>query len=352
MLSANDVLNDLWLGNSLHDWILAVGSAFLATAAIVLLRSLVVRRLAELAEQTETIADDLLVALARSIRKTFVAIIALCIAGLWLDFPADVHGVLKKIGIVFAVLQGARSGNRLVAFWLEQYSTRRGGVDRTTLAALSIGAKAIVWFLLLLVGLENLGFNIGTLVAGLGVGGIAIALAVQNILGDLFAALSIVLDKPFIIGDTIAVDQVEGTVAHVGLKTTRLRSVNGEEVIFSNADLLRSRIRNLTRREGRRMVFMTTLAPGTPAAKLALVPQLVAEAVAQEPRAALQRSHLVGTGPLGFDVETAILIPHPDYSFAFDVRQAILLSLFASLERNGIALARPVAAAQLPPSAS
>jgi len=343
--SANELLNDLWLGNSVRDWLLAVGSALLATATIALFRSLVVRRLAALAEETETVADDVLVELARSIRKTYVAIIALSVAGLWLDFPAEVHGALKRLGIVFAVLQGARSGNRLVAFWLDQYSTRRGGVDRTTLAALSIGARTMIWFLLLLVGLENLGVNIGTLVAGLGVGGIAIALAVQNILGDLFAALSIVLDKPFIVGDTIAVDQVEGTVAHVGLKTTRVKSVNGEEVIISNADLLRSRIRNLTRREGRRMVFVTTLAPGTPAAKLALVPQLVADAVAQEPRAALQRSHLVGIGALGFDVETAILIPHPDYTFAFDVRQAILLSVLASLERHDIALARPAAAA-------
>ena len=351
MISATDVLNEHWFGNSLINWIVAGGSAFLVTVAITLLRSLVVRRLARPAERTETVADDIGVELVRSIRKTYVAIIALSVAGLWLDFPAEAHGVLKRIGIVFAVLQGARSGNRLIAFWLERYSTRRGGVDRTTLAALSIGAKAIVWFLLLLVGLENLGVNIGTLVAGLGVGGIAIALAVQNILGDLFAALSIVLDKPFIVGDTIAVDQIEGTVAHVGLKTTRVRSLNGEEVIISNADLLRSRIRNLTRREGRRMVFVTTLAPGTPAAKLALVPQLVADAVAQEPRAALQRSHLVGTGALGFDVETAILVPHPDYAFAFDVRQAILLTIYASLEQRGIELARPAAAAQAPVSA-
>ncbi len=349
---ANDMLNGLLLGNSLHDWLVALGGAFLATAAVVLLRSLAVRRLAVLAERTDTIADDILVEVIRSVRKTFVAIISVSVAGLWLDFPADVHGVLKKIGIVFAVLQGARSGNRLVAFWLEQYSSRRGGVDRTTLAALSIGAKTILWFLLLLLGLENLGFNIGTLVAGLGVGGIAIALAVQNILGDLFAALSIVLDKPFIVGDSIAVDQVEGTVAHVGLKTTRVRSVNGEEVIFSNADLLRSRIRNFTRREGRRMVFVTTLAPGTPAARLARVPQLAAEAVASEPRAALQRSHLIGAGPLGFDVETAILVPHPDYGYAFDARQAILLHLYASLEREGIDLARPAAASPMRSSPS
>ena len=348
MTSANDLLQSIWLGNSLHDWILAAGGAVLATAVIVLLRALAVRRLAPLSGTTETMSDDLLVQLVQSIRKSFVVIIALCVAGLWLDFPPAVDSLLRRVGIVFAVLQGARSGNRLIAFWIDRYSVRRGGVDRTTLAALTIGAKVIVWFTLLLVGLENLGVNIGTLVAGLGVGGIAIALAVQNILGDLFAALSIVLDKPFVVGDMIAVDQLEGTVAHVGVKTTRVRSFNGEEVVISNADLLRSRIRNLTRREGRRLVFVTTLAPGTPAAKLAVVPSLVAEAVAQEPRAALQRTHLIGTGPLGFDVETAIVVPHPDVVYAYDVRQAILLGIYASLEQHEIQIARPAAAAQVP----
>ena len=334
-------LHELVLGNSLRDWIAAALGALLATAGIVLMRSVVARHLATVAARTETLADDALVELVRSVRKTNVAIIALCLAALWLDLHAGVHLVFRRVAIVFAVLQGMRSGNRLVAFWLEHYAARRGDVDRTTVTALGIGAKAFVWLTLLLVGMENLGFDIKTLIAGLGVGGIAIALAIQNILGDLFGALSIVLDKPFVVGDTIAVDQVEGTVEHIGLKTTRLKSFDGEQVIISNADLLRSRIRNLTRREGRRLTFVVTIAPGTPAASLARVPKLVAEAVAAEPLATLQRTHLVGSGPLGFDVETAILIPHPDYAHAMDVRQALLLALYAALEREEIPLARP-----------
>jgi small-conductance mechanosensitive channel len=182
------------------------------------------------------------------------------------------------------------------------------------------------------------------LIAGLGVGGIAIALALQNILSDLFAALSIIIDKPFVVGDAIAVDTLEGTVEHIGLKTTRMKSVNGEQVVFGNTDLLKSRIRNLTRREGRRMVFTISVAPGTTAADVGRVPQIITAVIADESHATLQRTHLIGTGPLGFDIETSMIIPDPDAPKAFDVRQRILLAIYARLEAAKIELARPTTA--------
>jgi small-conductance mechanosensitive channel len=337
-------MNDIFLGNTLHDWAIALGGVLGATVAVTLLRGIVVQRLSIVAARTDTLADDALVVLLHSIRKVYVTVFAVCLAELWLSFTAPVDHNFKRLAIVIAVLQTARSANHLVAFWIDHHVAKRGDVDRTTLTALSIGAKTIVWFALLLVGLENLGFDIKTLIAGLGVGGIAIALAVQNILGDLFAALSIVLDKPFIVGDTIAVDTFEGTVDHVGLKTTRIKSVNGEQIVFSNADLLKSRIRNLTRREGRRMVFTISLAPGTTSVDLARVPAVIAAVIDSEPHATLQRTHLIGTSPFGFDVETAMIIPDPDIPHAFDVRQRILLAVYAQLEKAGIELARPTTA--------
>ena len=192
----------------------------------------------------------------------------------------------------------------------------------------------------ILLGLEAVGFRVQTLLTGLGVGGIAIALAVQNILGDLFAALSIVLDKPFVVGDAIAVDAFEGDVVHIGLKSTRVRSVNGEEVIFANADLLKSRLRNLTRRHGRRYVITLLLAPNTPADKVARVPVLVAESVKADPRATLQRSHLIAVGLNGPEIETSMLIPGMDYLEAHEIRQKVLLGILTRLEREGISLAR------------
>jgi small-conductance mechanosensitive channel len=329
------------LGNSLRDWTVAFGSAVLATFAIVVVRSFIVRRLAAAAARTETLVDDALVELARTISKTYVAIVALCLAGLWLEFSTGVHDLLRKAAIIFAVLQSARSGTRFVSFWLEHYSQRHDDLDRTTILAVGVVAKTLVWIALLLIAFENLGIKITGTLTTLGVGGVVLALALQNIFSDLFAALSIVLDKPFVVGDTIAVDDFEGSVEHIGLKSTRVLSINGEQVIFANTDLLKSRVRNLSRRQGRRLLFTVSIDPSTSSGRLARVPDIMAEVIGAEQRAALRRCHLVGAGVRGFDIETAILIPHPEYNQALDVRQAILLEFYSRLEREGILLARP-----------
>lgn len=329
------------LGNPLIDWVTALGAAFGATALIVLIRRLVSRRLASLAQRTDTVADDALIEAVRSIRKTYVLLIAVGVALAWLNLPPLAHAIIKRVLVLVAVLQGIRSGNAIVEFWVTHYAARRDGLDRTTLRALSYAGRIVLWVTIILIGLEAAGFEVKTLLTGLGVGGIAIALAVQNILGDLFAALSIVLDKPFVVGDSIAVDALEGDVVHIGLKSTRVRSVNGEEVVFANADLLKSRLRNLTRREGRRYVISLVLAPGTTAAQLARVPSIVAASVTADGRATLQRSHLTSLHTQGPEVESAILVPGTDWIAAHDIRQAVLLGILTGLERERIALASP-----------
>jgi len=330
------------LGNSLRDWTVAGASALVAITAILVLQRLVVQRLAALAARTDTLVDDALVELARSVSRTFIVVIVVSLAGLGLDFHFRVHGALRVIATVFVLLQAARSGTRLISWWLEHYGSRHGDLDRTTLTALGIAVKTVLWIALFLIGLEYLGKPVGGFLTGLGIGGIAIALALQNIFADLFAALSIVLDKPFIVGDTIAVDDFEGTVEHIGLKSTRVTSINGEQVVFANTDLLKSRVRNLSRRQGRRLLFTVSIDPNTKSGRLARVPEIMADVVGAEQRAALRRCHLVGAGARGFDIETAILIPHPEYNQALDVRQAILLEFYARLEREDILLARPV----------
>jgi small-conductance mechanosensitive channel len=329
------------LGNPLIDWATALGAAFGATALIVLVRRLVSRRLASLVQRTDTVADDALIEAVRSVRKTYVLLLSVGIALAWLNLPPLAHAIVKRALVLVAVLQGIRSGNAIVEFWVTHYAARRDGLDRTTLRALSYAGRLVLWVTIILIGLEAAGFEVKTLLTGLGVGGIAIALAVQNILGDLFAALSIVLDKPFVVGDSIAVDAFEGDVVHIGLKSTRVRSVNGEEVVFANADLLKSRLRNLTRREGRRYVISLVLAPGTTAAQLARVPAIVAASVTADGRATLQRSHLTSLHIQGPEVESAILVPGTDWIAAHDIRQAVLLGILTGLERERIALASP-----------
>ncbi len=335
-----DAATDAILGNAPERWAQATAAAAGVVALLWVLRRFTARRLARLAAATDTAADDFAVEMVRGIRTSLFVFVAIVAIDAFIVFPSPADQAVRVVRILAFVLQGFSWTSVIVTFWLGQWARKNPAQsDRTTLAALGFGVRVVLWSLLVLLALQNYGVNVTTLITGLGVGGIAIALAIQNILGDLFAALSIVLDKPFVIGDTIAVDSFEGVVEKVGLKTTRLRSANGEQVIFSNADLLRSRIRNLARREGRRYVLQTTVALDTEAAKLAGIPAIFRQAVEEQSYAALQRSHLIGTSPAGHEFETAFYVNHADWLLALDARQAVLLRAYSAFQREGIALA-------------
>ena len=339
-----DAATDAILGNAPERWLQALAAAAGGVALLWVLRRVTERRLAQMAAATDTVADDFAVELVRGIRTSLFVFVALVGIDAFIVFPSPADDAIRIVRIVALVLQGFSWTSVVVTFWLGQWARNNPAQsDRTTLAALGFGVRLALWSLLVLLALQNYGVNVTTLITGLGVGGIAIALALQNILGDLFAALSIVLDKPFVVGDTIAVDTMEGVVEKVGLKTTRVRSFNGEQVIFSNADLLRSRIRNLARRDGRRYVVHTTVALNTDAAHLAAIPGIFQEAVEERPSVSLQRSHLIGTTPAGHEFETAFYVHHDDWLLALDARQAILLRVYSAFQRDGVALASGVA---------
>jgi small-conductance mechanosensitive channel len=206
--------------------------------------------------------------------------------------------------------------------------------------------------LVLLSMLDNLGINVTALVASLGIGGIAIALAAQNILGDLFASLTIAIDKPFVIGDFIILGQETGTVEHVGLKTTRLRSLSGEQIILSNNDLLQSRIHNYKRMEERRALFAIGVTYDTPAEKLELIPELIKQAVAAQTDARFDRAHFKSFGAFSLDFETVYYVRKPDYGVFMDVQQAINLQLVRSFADHSIAFAFPTQTLHLNHSAA
>jgi small-conductance mechanosensitive channel len=192
-----------------------------------------------------------------------------------------------------------------------------------------------------LLALDNMGVNITGLVAGLGIGGIAVALALQNILGDLFASLSIILDKPFVIGDFIVVDQLMGTVEHVGLKTTRIRSLSGEQVIFSNAGLLQSRIRNFKRMAERRVVFTVGVTYQTPYEKLARISALLREAVELQQGVRFDRAHFKEYGDFALVYEIVYFVTSPDYNKYMDIQQAINFEIYRRFQQEGLEFAYP-----------
>jgi small-conductance mechanosensitive channel len=186
-----------------------------------------------------------------------------------------------------------------------------------------------------------MGIDITALVAGLGVGGIAVALAAQNILGDLFASWSIVLDKPFLVGDFIIIDGYSGTVEHIGLKTTRLRSLTGEQLIFSNSDLLKCRIRNYKRMQERRIVFSFGVLYETPLEKLKEIPGIVKDIITSIENTRFDRAHFASYGNYSLNFEVVYYVLSSDYTVYMDIQQKINLALFEEFQKKDIVFAYP-----------
>lgn len=239
-----------YYGNPASAWLGALAMAVVAVVGLHVLMGLAIRRLARRAEATRTEVDDLAVDLLRRTRFPFLLALAVYAGSFALDLAPGPSRALGVAAVIAILVQIALWGNLLIAFAIARYVKTAKDQDpaaATTVTAFGFIARLMLWTIIVLLALDNLGVNVTALVAGLGVGGIAVALALQNVLGDLFASFSIVLDKPFVVGDFIIVDDYLGTVEHIGLKTTRIRSLSGEQIVFSNADLLGSRVRNYKR---------------------------------------------------------------------------------------------------------
>jgi small-conductance mechanosensitive channel len=330
--------------NSVRAWLIAGIIFAVIGATLFIARTLFARHLAKVAAQTSNTADDAIVDLLRRTRYFFILTAAIAGASLFLDLPPRALSVGRTLGTIALILQLAIWGNGLITFWFRNYAERKADTDvasRTTIAAFSFVARAILWSMLLLVGLNRLGVDITALITGLGVGGIAIALAVQNVLGDLFAALAIVLDKPFVVGDAISVDTMTGTVENVGLKTTRIRSVNGEQLIFSNTDLLKSRIRNFKRMQERRVVLTIGVSYDTPPDTVARIPDMLREAVESQEQVRFDRSHFMSYGESALNFETAYFVLTSDYLTYANKNQAVNLAVLRRFATEKIDFAFP-----------
>jgi len=241
-------------------------------------------------------------------------------------------------------LQAALTGNALLTLLIQTYTQKNLGTDAarvTTVTTLGFLARLALWTVIALLVLQNVGVNVTALVTGLGIGGIAVALAAQNVLGDLLASLSIMLDKPFVLGDFIIVGDQMGTVEKIGIKTTHLRSLSGEQLIISNADLLKSRIRNCKRMQERRIAFTVGVSYQTPPEKVELVSKLLREAVERETNIRFDRAHFKGFAASALEFETVYFVLSPDYNLYMDIQQSMNLWLLNRFAEEGIKFAFP-----------
>ena len=342
-----NVLDRVWYGASVKQWLLAGVVLAVVYLALSVLRRVLARRLEAIAARTSTDWDDLAAEIVRRTRPYFLAAIAIYAATRVMAPPREIARILGAAAVIVVLLQAGVWGNGIIGFGAEHYIKSRSAADsgtRTTIRAVGYAARFVLWGLLVVTALQNFGINVTALVTGLGIGGIAIALAVQNILGDLFAALAIVLDKPFVVGDSVQVDTVSGTIEHVGLKTTRIRSVNGEQVIIANADLLKSRIRNHERMLHRRVFFNLDVAFDTPADRLERIPVIVREVIGKYPLARFDRCHLLALTESALRFEVVFHVLDPDHAKYADIHHAVNVELLRRLAAEQVSLGLPARA--------
>ncbi len=339
-----NTFEQLYFGNSVKGWLIALGIIIGTVLVLKMIQKIIVHRVGKFAETTKTEIDDLVVEIVGKTRFFFAFVIALYASSHSLVLSPQVSRLVQTILILGILLQTAIWGNAIISFVLSRAVKRRLDEDAasaTTMSALGFVGRFVLWSILLLLALDNLGINVTGLIAGLGVGGIAIALAIQNILGDLFASLSIVLDKPFVIGDFITVDDHLGTVEHIGLKTTRLRSLSGEQIVVSNADLLKSRIRNFKRMYERRIVFSIGVTYETPYDKLASIPSIIRQIIETQSDVQFDRVHFKQYGDWSLNYEIVYIVKSPDYTKYMDIQQAINLEIYRRFQNENIEFAYP-----------
>lgn len=336
--------NTEYWGNPISSWTFALGAAVLINCAAACLKWLVTQRLSVLAKKTTTNLDDSLLEVVRATQLVLVLAVSIFVASKQLELPDKANAFLAAAAGIATIVQVGLWLNALMTFWLNQYrgrATRENAGVATSVDAMGFLGKIALWTLVLLLALDNLGVNVTALVAGLGVGGIAVALAVQNILGDLFASLSIVVDKPFVIGDFIIVDEYMGTVEHIGLKTTRIRSLGGEQIIFSNGDLLKARLRNYKRMYQRRAVFGFGVLYETHPDELERIPALLRTIIEAQPLARFDRAHFMRFSESSLDFEVVYWVLDPDHNKYMDIQQAINLELVRVFVKMNIGFAYP-----------
>lgn len=338
-----EFLNSTILNNTLQQWAYAAALSTTAFFLMLFIRWLLCRQFSRLAKKGNTVYVVMLAVLKRGLFLFFL-IVALAIGSSVLTFNESIQQLVITVLVITILIQVGLWANAALRVSIEQYRKEQQEKDPaslTTLNVINFIGRIVIWATVLLVVLDNLGVNITALVAGLGIGGVAVALALQTILGDLFASLSIVLDKPFVVGDFLIVGDLLGSVEYVGLKTTRLRSLSGEQLVFSNSDLLNSRIRNFGRMFERRVSFDLGVTYQTPREKLQMIPDIIRQAIEGQEHTRFDRSHFKEYGDFALTFESVYFIKGPDYNRYMDIQQAINLHIHERFEQEGIEFAYP-----------
>ena len=346
-------MDQTYFGNPLGTWIIALTIVVVGSAVLFLAKKLLCWWLPPAPHRATTPLDDKLLALALATKSFFVFGFPLTMGLSSLTLGATPDLIVRHLRVAISILQIGFWLAAALSKWANDVAAKRAANDQgggiASITVLRVALVVVLWVLVVLILLDNLGVDVMTLIAGLGVGGIAIALAVQGILADLVASVVIVLDKPFVIGDQISVGKMSGTVESIGLKTTRVRSSTGEEIVFSHSDLIGSRIRNFRTQHHRRVEFTVGVPYPTQPEMLSEIPALIEHIVRANgaENVTFERSHIASFGSEVINVETVYLVHLPDHRHYLDMHQRVLLEVHKALFERAIAFGSGAKTAQM-----
>ena len=336
-----EFLNLKYFDNTILDYLIFIAALVVSAVLIHYLGRLIVKTVAARCEKTNVLYGDAIIAAIKRYLLPIAYFTAFTFCTRILTLGGGLKTAVGTISTLFAIVLGAIFLTSMAAFFFERL--RRGRDESASIAVKWLGtiAKMVIWIIALILFLDNIGVKITSLVTGLGIGGVAIAFAAQSALSDLFCFFTIFFDKPFEIGDFIIAGEQMGTVEHIGVKTTRLRALSGEQLVFSNSDLTGSRIRNYKSMQQRRVVFTLGLTYDTPVETLRRIPGVVKEIVEGEQDTQFGRAHFASYGAYSLNYEIVYFVLSSDYDKYMDVNEQINLKIKEAFERIGVRFAFP-----------
>ncbi len=331
--------------NYVKDYLLFLVVFVLAIIALKIFKYEIINKLKKISDKTKTELDDLLIKIIDSVSWPFYVFLSLYLALKLIKIPDFIETAFYHAIVVVVTYYVVRGIQDLIDYGTRKVILKRReeekAADTSVIDLLSKSLKGVLWGVAVILVLSNLGYNVSTLIAGLGIGGLAIAFALQNILSDIFASFSIYFDKPFQVGDFIIVGDELGTVKNIGIKSTRIQTLHGEELIMSNRALTETKIHNYKTIKKRRVVFSFGVKYETPTAKLKKIPTIVKDSIDKIEVASIDRVHFQKFGDFSLIFEVVYYVEPPDYTKYMDTQQEINLEIKEEFENEGIEFAYP-----------
>ena len=338
-----NVLNQSYFGNSVTLYLTALGTFIVCIIAVLIFKKILMGRLKAWAEKTKTTLDDFLI---QGIEKTVIPLLyfgGFYLALHTLNITPKAEKIIQIASLVLVTFFSLKLIVSTMNYSLSVYLRRKGKSEtrQKEIRGITTLLSILIWTLGFVFLLDNLGLNVSAVIAGLGIGGIAIALAAQAVLGDLFSYFVIFLDRPFEIGDFIIVGDKMGAVEYIGIKTTRIRALGGEQLVFSNKDLTNSRIHNYKKMEKRRVVFKLGVIYQTKADQLEAIPQIVKKIIEEQEKATFDRGNFASFGDFSLNFEFVYYVGSPDYNIYMNTQESINLKIYREFENRNIEFAYP-----------